>query len=498
VRLAREGIIATLTISDKRIISTVSQTPDPISGIEHAARTDWNEFPMKMAEINGTFLARNVYRRWQRVIGRAKTDITIFTPYFDHTLLRLLKANVAVERDQVTIVTDLSPDNALEMPYQLRAAKTALSQGISVRSLQGLHAKVLLVDGSHTSIGSQNFTSRGQRNKEASVLPATMLGNSQFVQTLHEWRLGAREVTEDEIDELLRQLTPYFRMHKKMHDAIEAKVTEVLVKQEQKRDALLHKHGKELEEQERKKNILLSEHLPELEQQSLIRLAQREVFAKLTEHNGYDTLKVTKGGDLINRESRNPDGSFSPLSLHRLYMYPIIFADTNRMGFARMGKTQITYIRSQVEWTDTQWMVGDVAADVSITFLDTKTESHNIEAKVTNPDHGSCTFGVSFNGKSVEIRERRFLKGNRASQSDYDIFVLNITRTLLDSKDALDEFFKYYLSPFKYADKKLDEKNAEMYFERLWYRTSLIQVQGNSLLVFAKCRHGPFLGSGSV
>ena len=112
---------------------------------------------MNTAEIDSTFLARDVYRRWQSVIRGAETDITIFTPYFDNTLLRLLKANAIVKPDQRTIVTEISPDNALEMPYQLKAAKKALSQGIAVLSLQGLHAKVLLVDGIHTSIHALRF-----------------------------------------------------------------------------------------------------------------------------------------------------------------------------------------------------------------------------------------------------------------------------------------------------------------------------------------------------
>ncbi len=425
------------------------------------------------------------------MIGRAEKNITIFTPYFDNTLLRLLNANAAVERDQVAIVTDISPDNALEMPYQLRAAKKALSQGISVLSLQGLHAKVLLIDGIQSSIGSQNFTERGRRNREASVLPDAMLGDSYFVKTLHEWRSEASKVTEDELDELLKQLTPFFRKHRKMHEVIQAEVNDVLARQAQKREAAFREQVKERQEQERKENILLREHLVELEQQSPIRLAQREVFATLRERTGYETLMVSSGGDLTNWESKNPDESYSPLSLDWLYFYPVIFADTNRMGFARIAKTRITYIRSGVHWfqdSRMSWMVGDVAAAVFISFPKPGTELINITAEIkTDDDHGSCEVDMSFNGKSVEIKDTRFSRGQSASQSAFDLFVSNITGTLLTSRDLLDAFLNKYLRRFpKYDRLERERKNVGEYFDQAWYRISVIEVQGNPLLVFKK------------
>lgn len=422
---------------------------------------------MEIAEINRTFLAKDIYRQWQSIIRKAETAITIFTPYFDHILLSLLKANATVDRSQITIVTDISPENALEMPYQLRATKKALSQGISVLSLQGLHAKVLLIDGKRACIGSQNFTRRGRRNREATVLPAAMLGDSRFVRTLHEWRSEAREVTEDEIDELLRQLTSLFRQHKKMHAVINAKVEKVLAQQAQKR------------------NTLLREHLEELEQQSQIRLAQRVVYARLGVRNGNETMLVqNKYDDLTNWVSENPDGSVSPHKLDRLFMYPIILADSNRMGFARIGKGRITYIRNEVNWAGKKWRVGDVWATVSITFPATKTESQNIIAEVTNEYHGSCKFSVSFNGKSVEIKKKHFSKGNFALQSQYDLFVSNITKTLLNSKDALDTFLKKFLEHFRFATLGRDKKNVGTYFEGSWYKICVIQVQGSPFLVF--------------
>jgi hypothetical protein len=85
-------------------------------------------------------------------------------------------------------------------------------------------------------------------------------------------QVAARQVTEDEIDELLEQLTPFFRKHKKMHEAIQSEVNQVLARQAQKREAVLHK-----QEEDRKRNILLREHLQEIEQRSPSRSAEKKL-----------------------------------------------------------------------------------------------------------------------------------------------------------------------------------------------------------------------------
>ncbi len=441
---------------------------------------------MKKIEINSTYLASDVYKRWLKIIRCATTDITIFTPYFDKALLKLLKANTGLARMQLTIVTDISPENALEMPYQLKAAKKALSLGIVVRSLEGLHAKVLLVDGNRTSVGSQNFTERGRLNKEATVLPAIALGDSHFVKTLHEWLLEARVVTEEEIDELLAQLKPFFRQHKKMHEAIEVKVSEVLARQALKREAASREQKARAE---LKKANLLRDQLLELERQSVVRLKEKFLYATIRRRDSYQTL-VSKG-DMTNWESKNKDGSFSPMDLDWLHFYPIMFWNTKRMAFARVGKRQITYIRGGVEWDYGSWMVSNLSAKVSLSFPKSDTERRNIVAKVSaNEYFGSCEFEIFFNGQVSEIRGVQFSKGKWAERANYDQFSLNLKQSLLDSEDALNAFLKKFLGAFeKYKRLGRERKNVMEYFDRqLWYRISLIQAQGNPLLVFNEDR----------
>jgi hypothetical protein len=422
---------------------------------------------MKPSESNRTFLAQDVYSRWKRVVASAKTNITIFTPYFDRVLLALLNANSTLDKQQIIIVTDFTPDTALELPNQLRTTKKLLSRGISVLSLQGLHAKVLLVDGNITCIGSQNFTSRGRKNKETSVLPSAMLGNSRFVKILNEWRAQAREVTEEEVDELLSQLTPLFRKHRKIHEDIQAEFDEIV------------------ERHEKVRNTLASHRLEELEKQSQIKLAQREVYANIERHpNGYATLMVDTGGDLTNWVIVNADGSRTPYKLKRYSMYPVILADSYRMGFARICKTRITYLRRVVLLSGR--IIGDIGfrMSVHVTFPKMETEKKNIIVKLTHENLGSCEFAALFNGESVTIREKSYAKGRMLDNPDYFVSVLE--EKLFKSENALEELFRYCFSPFTYDRLGIKDKNVRNYLEGSRFRLFVIQYKEKPILVVAR------------
>jgi phosphatidylserine/phosphatidylglycerophosphate/cardiolipin synthase-like enzyme len=129
---------------------------------------------MKISQANRIYLARDTYNSWKRMVSRAKDSITIYSPYFDKIRLYLL-GNTLLENARITVVTSLDLDSILEMPYQLRTIKRALSKGISVVETQNLHAKVLLVDDKYITTGSQNFTSHGRKSKECTVIPREAL-----------------------------------------------------------------------------------------------------------------------------------------------------------------------------------------------------------------------------------------------------------------------------------------------------------------------------------
>ena len=114
------------------------------------------------------FHASDLFEKWKNLVGKAEYSIEIFTPYLDYTINALL-ANIP-ERIIVTIITALEGDNLFQRGYQLKSLKEAINNGILVKNLNGLHAKILVVDNDFISLGSQNFTNRGRKNKEAGMI----------------------------------------------------------------------------------------------------------------------------------------------------------------------------------------------------------------------------------------------------------------------------------------------------------------------------------------
>ena len=436
--------------------------------------------PMKTADMNRMFLAKNVYGRWKTIVKMAQSQIEVFTPYFDETLLNLLAENESLAWNQIAIITNISAENAAEMPYQLKAAKKALSRGIEVLSLDGLHAKVLLVDGAHAAIGSQNFTRRGKQNKEATVVPKTALCESEFVGVLKEWRAAAREVTPEEIDDLLAHLGQTFKRHEKIHAEMHDAVAEVLARQALRREVTAAAQAKKHAAMARKKNALLRDRLADLERESEVRLSN-ELFAEIKEANDGYTLRVN-GGDLTDWQSKNSDGSYSPEEITRLSFYPIIFEDTNRMAFARICKRQITYLRRAVDWQDI-WNLDETWTNISITFPDDRAESRNISLEVTAvTGHGHCKIDVLFNGESTVLV-------SDMQQAKLDPFASRVIDHFQKSKGALDDLLREVFGGFKFDCFNIRHKNALDYFDRsAKYKIRLIKkgASGIPFFVFSK------------
>jgi|SRR5208283_2010070 len=218
---------------------------------------------MKTEKQYLSFVAHDVYAKWKRLVAAAQDSITIYTPFFDQLLPSLIKENKQVDTDNINIVTDFSPESLLELPNQLRTIKKILSDGISVLTLPGLHAKILLIDDKYVSVGSQNFTCRGRKNKEASVLPSASLEGSRFTATLMEWRKQATNIDEDFVDLLISQLQHRLKKHGDLHKDFQREFDEIQ------------------ETYEHEKQKAMRRRLEELERQSHIRMANGVMYASI-------------------------------------------------------------------------------------------------------------------------------------------------------------------------------------------------------------------------
>jgi len=423
---------------------------------------------MRAAWHNRSFLAHDVYSRWKRLISAAKESITIYTPFFDQLLLSLLKSNKKLFHDNTIIVTDFNADSVLDMPRQLMTIKKLLSTGISVLHLPGLHAKVLLTDDKHVSVGSQNFTGRGRRNKEASSVPALSLEGSRFIETLISWRQHAEDVEEELVDLLLSKISSHHKRHMKLHEDW------ALDFEEMRRTC------------DRAKQQAEKLRLAKLERQSRIRLADGAVFACVQEipsaYGGYMSLKADANRDMTNWVFKR---SRKPYSLNRLSMYPVLFMDTLRMGFARIAKTRITYIRNNVKWRNRSFVVSDLALDVDITLPTTRTRQRNIKVILSGHYRGSCEFALLFNGDSVRCVRKRYFKSSRHWQKEHRLFRKTLETLFFASQAAMENFIRRFFTDFSYEELGIEHKNIRDYCKGWRYSVRVVEYQRRGCQVFS-------------
>lgn len=428
---------------------------------------------MNIPEINRTYLARDVYRAWKGRVSKAEESITVYSPFFDRLLLSLL-GNAGIDNEDISIITDLNPASILEMPNQLLTIKRALSIGISVSTISRLHAKVLLIDDKFISTGSQNFTSYGRKSKECTVVPYSPLENTQFVTTLISWRDNASPIDEELIDVLISKLSRRISLHKKLIEETQVEFDQIL------------------EEYEQEKQNALIRRLEELERNSRIQLSHGVIYASIEHIYGgwddYDSLVADYNFDMTRWVIKKDDGTNDPYRLNRLSMYPMIIAENNRMGFARIGKTRISYIRKSVNWTGRKLEVADMCLSVSIIFPEAETKKRNIIAIFKHSYLGSCEASFLFTGDALNLIRKKYLRGNSNWSGEHKSFIDSLEKNFFGSPRELNKFFSRFFANFTYSTLGRDNKNVREYLTGSRFRLSVIQFEGNPFLVIKTIR----------
>jgi len=430
---------------------------------------------------NKVYLAKDVYSRWKSLVEEAKETITVFTPYFDRTLLSVLKANNDINLQQITIVTDFNPISILELPNQLRAIKQALSLGLNVLSLPCLHAKVLLIDRKYITTGSQNFTYRGRKNKECTTVPTESMEGTQFVNTLDNWLEQAKPIDESLVDLMLTKLGKQFKEYSVLVDKIQSEFTKLRVQHEKEKQ-----NDIQLKVQEKQRAIRLG--LVELEQKSRIKMSNGEVFAsikKFASSSGYyDSLVVFDNvDDLTSWTLTDEDDSIVSYELPRCKFYPIIVANSNRMAFVRIANRRITYVRTVVT---RNWQVGDIYYDINIEFPATETCNINIVINISISGRGSCQFDVLFTGCSASIVGKRYIEFENIPYAKAIEYKRLIESSFFESTTHLDKLFKYCFTNFKYNTLGIDNKNLGDLLDGSIYKLGIIQYLKQPIIVINK------------
>lgn len=416
----------------------------------------------RLSMLNLTYVARDVYPDWSRRIESAKESVTVYAPYFDGRLKAILQ-RARISPVRITIVTALDDVNALLMhPAQLDVIKWALDRGMPVLSLDGLHAKILLTDDRYVTVGSQNFTRRGGMNKECTALPREAFEGTRLLAALVEWKGGAEAIPKELVATLMQVLKTFNRRHRGFTAEVKEKV-----------DAA----------RERIRQELTRRRWRRLAEESSVRLAQKIASATI-KSVPYESLYVDRGGTLTKWIQRMPDGLEREFEFDRLFMYPVIVAESEAMGFARIAESRITYFRTSAEREIT---VGGSTLKVDIEFGHEGTRKQNVRIVVLHPFVGTCKIGLHFNGESLKLLSRRHKKAVDACPADFRRFKALLQRDLFASTESLRELFCECIKRFP-GFKKLqrERKNVTDFLTGQRFYLNMIEYQAIPILVIGR------------
>lgn len=258
---------------------------------------------MKGSQLNvSNFYAQDIFPQWEKLIRKSRSSIVIFSPYINESLNELL--NNVCPGINVEIYTRLDEDTICG---NLKALRKAYNQGAALFHLPGLHAKILLVDSEFISMGSQNFTYGGRKNKEASFSSKFSFAGSEFLVELKIWRSNSTKITAKLLEDLDGNMIEECEKYKKRKRRFKKKIEEIKEKHKRK---------------------------------SIDRVTK--VLANLTNYENNKYLICRQSQNLLKWEKKNT-------KLNKGEFYPIMNFGTKQMVFARVNKTRVSFIDNRKE-----------------------------------------------------------------------------------------------------------------------------------------------------
>jgi hypothetical protein len=136
---------------------------------------------------------------WRKGVDQAESSIRIVSPYVTaHACNVFKRKKVATLELYTRFEVELFASGASD----LTTLKNLHTAGVAIYHVPSLHAKMLFVDNMLITVGSQNFTTMGRKNKEATV-SRTGTGDSSIDWPMTEGWLGdCYRVSLDNIDKM--------------------------------------------------------------------------------------------------------------------------------------------------------------------------------------------------------------------------------------------------------------------------------------------------------
>jgi hypothetical protein len=320
---------------------------------------------------------------------------------------------------------------------------------------------MLIVDWKYISIGSQNFTNRGRKNKETSFISESIdFTNSTIINKVKEWIANAEKIEEEFLIALQEGLQD-----------LEEEKTELKKRFEQEFNSI--KSVFEKSKIEKLKSQIYANAIKAKE-----KFANDEIILNKKIKNNYLRL-IPERADL--RIWKVSDGKKKILNLKWLNSYPVLDIDSLRMCFLRIASFQITFY--DIKYTyDQEIKIGTEKYKCTILFPQNSSTKTNIQFEFQRWRYDEffvlekATLNYLFNGLEYKLISENY--------SD-ELIKQNIQLNLANDSKKQDLLFSNYLKPI---NKTKFSHSIETWFLSNTYKFSVIELFRNSIIISEKLK----------
>jgi len=280
--------------------------------------------------------------QWRRhALAAATAPIKIFSPYITGSQT----FGLAAGRAHAEVYTLFDAELFMSRASDLKQLRTLLQAGVELYFLPELHAKLVWIPGIYLSIGSQNLTSKGMRNKEATAAVLHEPWLDRVEPQLDRWVQERKPITLEMIEDMERAVAPflgeYQKMKAKLVAADEVVAAAEAARERARQEAIERQH----QETTGDRRALFARSFRRLRTSTEITAVVKEFASgsvSLVAAPGYSFLRWTVDG--------------SRVDLRTLNRYLCVVPELGRLGWARLSNTRITYVESSVRSPSTRFL----------------------------------------------------------------------------------------------------------------------------------------------
>lgn len=162
--------------------------------------------------MNNSYYLTSVDRRWKKELMQATGRVVFCSPYLTPRTAEAVITSTMTGQSE--IYTRFCVDDFASGASSLRTLRHLLEKGYQVFEIPRLHAKIVLISGRFVSIGSQNLTANGVRNKEATAVSTNPDYALKVESSLSPWLADRLPITLEMVADLELLLPPIARKYR--------------------------------------------------------------------------------------------------------------------------------------------------------------------------------------------------------------------------------------------------------------------------------------------